>query len=253
MRDYLLDESKDMHRDMAMECYKLSQDEVSKAIRHAAKNQFVFPQFYGAWWLDCAAGLWNMIDTTNLVTTSGVPLKKHLREVGIKKLGTQDRDNPHPPPNSFEAHIQKVEKRFWEKRFRVYAQWKKEWYNQYLKVGWFKTLMGFVCQGLMSRNDVINYPVQCDSFQCLLWSLNRIVNHELRKAKMKSLIVGQIHDSILGDVPDCELNDYIALCREVMTKTLLEFHKWIIIPLEIEVEITPIGGSWVDKTEWKTP
>jgi DNA polymerase I-like protein with 3'-5' exonuclease and polymerase domains len=63
--------------------------------------------------------------------------------------------------------------------------------------------------------------------------------------------VGQIHDSIVGDVVEKELEEYVALAREVMTKKIREAWKWVIIPLEAEVEVTPVGGSWVEKKEWK--
>ena len=52
-------------------------------------------------------------------------------------------------------------------------------------------------------------------------------------------------------MPDEEVPDYVALCREVMTKKLREFWDWVIIPLDIEVEVTPVGGSWAEKTEYK--
>lgn len=250
MRKYLLDKTKDMHRDMAMACYMLGLEEVGKLIRYSAKNQFVFPQFYGAWWLDCAAGLWRIIDTLKLKTESGVPLRDHLKAHGIKRLGDQNRENPDPKPGTFERHIMEIEKHFWGKRFPTYAKWKKQWYEDYLRKGWFQMLTGFICQGLMVRNEVINLPVQGASFHCLLWSMNQIVNHELRKAGMKAQVVGQIHDSIIGDVPDEEVPDYVALCREVMTKKLREFWDWVIVPLQIEVEITPLGGSWAEKVEW---
>ena len=51
---YLADKSLDMHRDMAMECFILQQPQVSKWIRHAAKNKFVFPEFYGSYYKKCA-------------------------------------------------------------------------------------------------------------------------------------------------------------------------------------------------------
>ncbi len=250
MVTYLNDKTKDMHRDAAMECYLLPKNEVTKHIRYAAKNRFVFPQFYGSWWLECAAHLWHMIDTLELKTTSGVPLRQHLKEHGITKLGTQNRENPHPTRGSFEEHIQRVERRFWEKRFQVYAKWKKDWYNKYLEKGWFPTKTGFICQGAMARNDVVNYPIQGAAFHCLLWSLIEL-NKELRRSKMKSLLIGQIHDSIIGDVPDEEVDDFTAMTREIMIDRLMKAWKWITVPLEIEMEMSPVGGSWFEKEGYK--
>lgn len=249
MRKYLLDKTKDMHRDAAMDCFKLKLEQMTGKIRYSGKNQFVFPQFYGDWWMSCASALWIAAET--LETAQGVPLRQHLAKKGITELGAQDRKSYKPEDGTFEAHIQKVEKIFWEDRFSVYAQWKKDWYAEYQANGWFKTLTGFICQGLMGRNEVINYPVQGISFHFLLWSMNRLVLEELDKNHMKTKVIGQVHDSLVSDVPDEELDDYIALATEVMTKKVREFWPWITIPLEIEVDVTPVGGSWVDKKKLK--
>jgi len=248
MIEYICDETKDMHRDMAMECYRLSQDEVTKKVRYCGKNMFVFPQFYGDWYLDCARSLWEAIDSMHLETASGTPLKEHLKSQGIKRLGDLD-PKEKPVKGTFEHHIQQVEKHFWEKRFSVYARWKQRWVKKYQERGWMKTKTGFICQGYMKRNEIINYPVQGSAFHCLLWSLIQLVLKELRKRHMKTLIVGQIHDSIVADVPHEELDDFLALANYVMTKKLTRRWKWINVPLEIEAEVTPVDGNWSQKKE----
>lgn len=245
MLDYIHDPSKDMHRDMAMQCYLLPQEEITPKIRYNGKNMFVFPQFYGSWWLDCARALWEAAQKDT--TASGTSLLEHLHEKGIKKLGAQDKSNPRPKPHTFEAHIAKVEANFWGKRFKLYTQWKKQWYSEYRKKGWFLTKTGFICQGYMSRNDVINYPVQGSAFHCLLWSLNDLVLRRMRKAHMKTQIVGQIHDSIIADAPEREVDDFLHLARDVMVDNLKSEWGWIIVPLKVDAEVTTIGGSWVDK------
>ncbi len=248
MIDYICDPSKDMHRDMAMECYKLPLAEVTKNIRYCGKNMFVFPQFYGDWYIDCARSLWDAMGKLHLTTTSGTPLRQHLMDMGIRRLGDLD-PREKPQPGTFEAHIQQVERRFWKKRFPVYDKWKTKWFEQYKKRGYFETLTGFVCQGHMKRNEVINYPVQGSAFHCLLWSLIRIVRRELKRRKMKTLIVGQIHDSIVADVPDEEMDEYLALCQRVMVDELRKHWPWIIVPLEIEAEATAIDEPWSKKVK----
>ena len=68
---------------------------------------------------------------------------------------------------------------------------------------------------------------------------------------MKTLVVGQIHDSIVADVPESELGDYLHLANDVMTRQLPRVWKWIITPLEIEAEVSPLNGCWADKKEVK--
>jgi DNA polymerase-1 len=246
MLDYIADPTKDLHRDMAVECFMLRPEQVTKDIRYCGKNQFVFPQFYGDWYIDCARSMWAWIGRRKLVTADGTDLYTHLRSKGIKRLGACD-PKEDPIPGMFEHHIRQVERRFWEKRFAVYGNWKRKWYESYCKRGRFETLTGFVCQGVLKRNQVINFPVQGSAFHCLLWSLNRLVLYELRRAKMKAKIVGQIHDSLIGDVPDEEVSDYVALCERVMTKDLPKLWKWIIVPLTVEAEATPVNGNWSEK------
>lgn len=238
MINYICDPTKDMHRDMAGECFLVDPSRVSKLMRYCGKNMFVFPQFYGDYFGNCAKAQWAAIDSLELETTDGIPLREHLRKQGIRSL------------KSFTNHIEEVEDEFWNERFKVYQAWKDRHWQEYLKRGWFQMKTGFICQGLMGKNDAINYPVQGAAFHCLLWSLARI-HRTLRRRKMKSMIVGQIHDSIVFDVVPEELEDLLDICRRIMTEDLLKAWDWIIVPLEIEVEVAPIDSSWFEKKETK--
>lgn len=245
MIKYIKDPLTDLHRDMAMECYSLDQSEVTKEIRYCGKNMFIFPQFYGDYWVDCARNLWEAISKMRLKTVSGTPLRKHLKVKGIKRLGELD-PRTQPKKGTFAYHIKEVERTFWDEKFPVYKQWRLDWFKEYQEQGWFETLTGFICQGYMKRNETINYPVQGSAFHCLLWSLIRIIR-ELRRRRMRTKIVGQIHDSIVATSPSDELDDYIGLAREIMVDDLREAWSWLIVPLDIEAEVVPIGGSWYDK------
>lgn len=226
----------DMHRDMAAECYKLPKDQVSKMTRFYGKSKFVFPQFYGSYWKQCAPSLWSIVDVAELKTESGKSLRKHLKSVGLDSY------------KRFENHIKEVEEDFWSNRFEVYAGWKDEWHDAYLEKGFFDTLTGFRCSGEMSRNQVINYPVQGSAFHCLLWSLIQL-NKEFVRLGMDTVIVNQIHDSLLFDVPMAELDDLCDLCVDIMTKKVANHWRWINVPLAIEIEATPEDGSWNEKQE----
>lgn len=248
---YIKDPTTDMHREVASDCYLLDQNQIGKQVRYCGKNMFTFPEFYGSYYIDCAANLWQAIDHMKLKTGKdgdGISLKKHLRSKGIKTLGKCD-PKERAVKGTFEHHIQEVERVFWKERFPVYAQWKEDWYNAYLKEGGFTTLTGFREDGYYKKNDVINHPAQGSAFHCLLWSLIESVKC-LRKHKFKSLIVGEIHDSCLGDVPVGEVQDYLNLLREIMIDRLMKAWKWLIVPLDTEFEICPEGDSWFDKKEW---
>ncbi len=261
MLAYLEDDTKDMHRDMAMECFKLPLKELTPAdktdtaevkrakdIRYCGKNMFVFPSFYGSFFLDCARNLWNAITSMNLHTRDGRSLLIHLREQGIREVGDLN-PTEKPRKGTFERHLQKVEQDFWEKRFPIYDRWKKNWVKAYRRDGYMLTKTGFICQGYLKRNEIFNYPVQGSAFHCLLRSLIHL-QRRLDESKMKSLIVGQIHDSVVSDVPDEELNEFLALSQEVMVDDLKDAWDWIVTPINIEAEVTPVNGNWYEKKEW---
>lgn len=244
---YVSDNRTDMHRDMACQCFKLIKKEITKDIRYVAKNRFTFPEFYGNWYKAVAKDLWEAINELDLSTTSGVPLKKYLRQKGIKRLGKCDpKEDPHP--NTFEYHIQEVEKDFWQRRFQVYNQWKMDWNDDYIEKGYFDTLTDFRCSSIMDRKQCINYPIQGSAFHCLLWSLIRI-QKLLRKYNMRSLIIGQIHDSMIMDVVEREIESVFDIVRQVTMVDLANHWRWIIVPMKIEAEVSPPGKSWYEKKE----
>lgn len=243
MLDYINDPTKDMHRDMAAQLYMVPPEWVKKhgkEHRYGAKNKFVFPQFYGDYYVNCARALWDWAVRAKLKSPEdGVSLIQWLARHGVKNL------------SDFEQHVKSVEDDFWGRRFREYDAWKEQWYEDYLRDGGFETLTGFWIEGEMERNQVINYPVQGTAFHLLLWSITRI-NRILRQRKMRSRVMQQIHDSIVGDVVVEELKDYLDIVRQVITVDLLREFRWIIVPIAIENEICPPGRSWFHKrqVEW---
>lgn len=235
----------DIHRDMAAECYCLDRDQVTKNSRYFAKNQFVFPILYGSYYISCAKNLWNVIHRDKITTTDGVGLYDHLLEQGITELGDLNPRND-PRPGTFEKHIKEVEEDF-NKKFPEWSEKKEKWWDKYVKNGQFRISTGFVCSGVYSRNQLMNTPIQGPSFHILLWSLIQINNY-FKKHKMRSKILCQIHDSIMMDVFEPELQDVIEICQRIMTKEVRKHWKWISVPLETEIEVAV--RNWHEKKEW---
>jgi hypothetical protein len=174
-------------------------------------------------------------------------LKEHLHSKGIRRLGECDPEEK-PKQGTFEHHLQQVEDDFWNNRFREYGRWRREWYRRYLDKGYFDLKTGFRIYGTFGRNEVTNYPIQGSAFHCLLWCLIQVAR-ALRKYRMRSRIVGQIHDSMIGDVPQKELRDYLEIVEETTTVKLRKHWDWIIVPMTVEYEIAPPQASWFDKRE----
>jgi len=240
MLAYASDSSLDIHRDIAAECYMLPVDKVDKKARYHGKNSFVFPILYGSYWGNAAENLWIGASTVKI---DDVPLLDHLRSQGIVSLG----DKKTPMPGTFRHHIKQVEENF-NQRFSHWSESKDRWWDDYLGRGWFEMQTGFVCHGVFSYNNLMNTPIQGASFHLLLWSLIQI-NKWLKKHKMRTRIITQVHDSILADVHRSELEDYLAKVEEIMTQRVRQHWDWIKTPLEVEVEMGET--SWYDKKPYK--
>lgn len=234
---YVRDPTKDMHRDMAEKIYILARDQINKPIRFSAKNAFVFPEFYGDYYERVGPSLWENISSLNL-TVNNISLYDHLKQ---HKINNKEE---------FTEHIKKIEEFFWKKQFKVYGEWKKQNYFNYLEKGYFDTVTGFRCSGLMRYNATANYPIQGPAFHCMLWSLIQL-NKKLKKYKFKTKICGQIHDSINFIYHKKELDSVMELSQEIVHKELPNHWRWIIVPLEIEAEIAPLGQTWYDKKAYK--
>src|SRR5690606_25858166 len=93
---YVTDPTTDMHRDMAVELFKLKDPPKEwwkqkgpgggHDVRHNSKNLFVFPQFYGDYYINCARNLWEAMEKHNLCAPDGRPMRKHMRRNGITEL-----------------------------------------------------------------------------------------------------------------------------------------------------------------------
>jgi len=238
---YVTDPSTDMHRDMARQLFKLSKSQIGdkefgKPIRQEVKGDFVFAQFYGSWYKNCAPKLWKEIGRQKLGLADGTTLFEHLAQQGITELGACDpNDREDPEPHTFECRVREVERDFWGRRFKVYDQWKRDYFEKYQRKGYFDMVTGFRCSGVYSKKQVCNYPIQGPAAHCLLWALIEL-DAWLLKNKMKTLIIGTIHDSMLLDIPDDELQAVIHKVNKLITKSLPRHWDWITVPLTVEVE-----------------
>jgi DNA polymerase I-like protein with 3'-5' exonuclease and polymerase domains len=251
LRNYILDPTTDMHRDEAIELFMLSnydkKTEGHYTLRQAAKNGFVFPEFYGDFYESCARYLaveWGKLPLTQ-EWKSGMGIKigdTYLADHLIsKKLGSLEK---------FAQHVKKVEDFFWNKRFYGYKKWKDIFFAEYQQNGYFDTYTGFRCSGVMKKKEVCNYPIQGSAFHCLLWCFNR-VDQIAREEKWDTKLIGQVHDSMLLDIHPAELEHVYWTIKRVVEEELLAHWRWITVPMEIEFEISDVDTSWADKKDYE--
>jgi len=222
---YLKEPGTDMHRDTAAILFKKKPESVSKEERQLAKNKFVFPIFYGASSASMAPNIWESLSL------------EHKQQLGMTKYEV------------FEQHVKKVEADWWERRFPVYARWRKVVYEKFLADGYIDYYTGFRALAPCGFTELVNRPIQGSACHCLLYTLIR-AGKRIRELSGRSAVIGQIHDSIIGDIhPEEE-----AQCNEIIRQegivNLRKDWKWIIAPLEIEVAKAPVDGAWSGLEEY---
>jgi len=233
--DYLVSGG-DMHRDEAKHTFLFLDEEwdqldksLAKDLRFYSKNMKVFPYFYGSYYKSCAWDLWGV--------SGELKIRNHLR-------GKRIRDY-----DDFLEYMIEDEKRFWTK-FRVFREWQNGVEESYISRGYIEYFTGFRVGGFLSHNELLNYRIQGTAFHCLLWSLIKL-NNRIKKERLRTKIIGQIHDSIVFDLHPDETYLILQLCQEVMTEDIRKEWDWIIVPLEVEFEVTEIDQPWYYKKEVK--
>jgi len=235
----------DMHKDMAIELYMLNGLDKShrgeKNLRQGGKNGFVFPEFYGDYYGNCAIGLLKWAEISEL--KDGTPALAHLANKGLITL---NKEGVVKNSDKFIEHVKNVEDMFWNERYRTYNKWKNTWWNTYQKKGYFDMYTGFRCSGVMNKKDACNYPFQGSAFHCLLWSFIRA--DEVAYAEgWGSKLFGQIHDEMLLDTHPDELKMVSGRIQQIMCKELPEAWDWITVPLEVEADVCEVDRPWSEK------
>ena len=245
MIEYIKTSPGQMHTDEAYNIFLLEDnflkavgkgEKWAKLLRFIAKNNFVFAQFYGDYYVHCAKNIWEAIQEPDVVIDDGTHIIDYLKEFKIK--GYKD----------FEDHIKDVEDVFWNEKFKVYKQWKEDYWNSYIEKGYLELLSGFICTDIMTKNECINKPIQGTAYHITQYSINHL-NDALKNDGWKSKIIGQIHDDVLHDADPNELDDLIILADEISTKQILKDWTWINVPLKVENEISEIDGNWAKMKE----
>lgn len=243
---YVCDPTRDMHYDMACQLFKLDRSQVTKDLRNAVKSAYVFATFYGSYYGLTAKDLWEYAGDLDgkpmTLKDSPTTLHEHLASKGIRELGDVDE----PAAGTWAAHVKSVDDDFWGSRFKVYAEWKRRWYDAYCREGGFSFLTGFAVHAAgLDKKQVCNSPIQGSGFHCLAWSMNEL-HAWLKRRRMKSRVIGEIHDSINLDLDPAERDDVLDMATRIMEQKVKTFAPWLNIPLIAEPEVAPIDGSWYD-------
>lgn len=244
----IITEQLDPHTNFAEKSYFVTKEwrdankDLAKKLRHQAKTG-VFAMQYGDVYYSVAVNMWKMVKHPEV--------RSLLASRGITKLGVHYEGKKaiiDESSGTFVRHMKSVDSHYWNVLHPVYDQWRKDFWNEYLRKGYFFNYLGFRFHGVFKRNEVINFPVQSVGFGILLWSIIRI-NKEIKRRGMKVRICLEIHDSLVAECPEDELEEFVSMCKEIMIEHTREAFSWMIFPLRAEVEHSPV--SWHDKKGYK--
>jgi uracil-DNA glycosylase family 4 len=230
---YLWNPKSDMHFDQGKALFILDSDGMNKSLRYNAKSEFVFLQVYGGKAAASAKYLWfSSMDIKTGKNSDGPILRRHLAQQGIRNL------------DDFTEHVREVESAFW-KKFPGIRRWQKAQGEFYLKHGYVETQFGFRRSGYLKWEVILNTQTQSTAAHLLWWCFDRVDQIRI-KEKWKTKLLGQVHDSILPDIHPAEEEHVMKTINRVMTRDMIEKFPWIIVPIDIEIEVAEAGQSWYD-------
>jgi DNA polymerase I-like protein with 3'-5' exonuclease and polymerase domains len=238
MINYVQNKANDMHGDIANKIFFRKKGTKNKVERNLVKGDFVFAQFYGSTariYTDEQKKLGYGEVTLNLWEGINEESKQQLFDNGIKDI------------YDFQNHILKIEEEFWNETFEDYKQWKFDNWREYKEKGYIDTKTGFRLNAIMGFNQANNFPIQGTAFHIALKTLIEL-NKFLRKEKFKSVIIGEIHDSIIIDCDPSELRFIAKIIKDIIYKIKQEW-AFINVDLTVEFAVTGINESWANKKE----
>ncbi len=200
----------DMHSHWAIKLFGLkgySYEQVKEQFgeneRFLAKNNFTFANFFGAGFQSIAEEM----------------RKSEFYKTFVYNIYNQRKTKAEAFDSYYYNfslnHIKDCQNQFYE-RYKIYKAWQDSLVDNYYKKGYVDNPFGFRRRFPLTRNEIINYPIQSTSFLLLLDSLISI-DDELEKGGFQSHLINQIHDSGKANCLKYEAGDLIDLVDDKMT------------------------------------
>lgn len=242
---YVSDLSLDMHRDLAAKCFWYDSKDVPDAVRGSViKGPLTFSQFYGSYFKNSASGILEAMDIIDPVKAFGVDLKQRCMDHGIRTFH-ESKDGEQL--SDWEAHIEGIVNYLWNDMFPDYMRYRNDTWAFYKKHGYIDMVTGFRYNGIASKTELTNAPVQGPAYHIQQWCFNYIMKR-IKEKKMDTKIIGSIHDAILADVPTYEESHYLNTVYEAFQEVRNHW-KWLNVPVFIEAEKSAVDGNWAEMTK----
>lgn len=268
-----LDGGVDMHKDNCLYVFFTNDEEFhalkqydeehhtkyAKALRNGGKTAS-FAALFGSAKQTMGESLWKAMDDNDLHVTPTETAKNRA----IKALNMQNKyeeylndcrlqgEAPMEKAEFFyleyEEYIDGFIKDFWNNRMKVTKEWRDHTYQKYLETGKVEYPTGLTIRDIMTRNSLLNGPVQGSGSCVTLFCLCRLIKL-IEQKKLKSFPVLVIHDDIVSNVYEDEVVEYVRLLKQVMEVETQQVFPWLTVPLHAEPEIT--FTNWAEKQEYK--
>lgn len=141
--------------------------------------------------------------------------------------------------------LQPFHDEFWDK-YRGVLAWQRALEAFYAERGYVETATGFRRHEPMSRNELINQPVQGTAAQIVLDAQYRIDHIAYESERPHWVPIMNVHDDLSFYLPLASLEEDI---ERIAREMCLSPYKWVNVPLAVEVSL---GDNWCDKTELVT-
>lgn len=143
---------------------------------------------------------------------------------------------------------------FWSK-YRGLKRRHEDWIKEVYRTGrlvnpsgrWFKFHKQKRDDGSWgySRTQIVNYPVQSLATGDIIPLAVAVANSRVRKLGGKTVFVNQVHDSLIYDCPESEVEQVARVVVDVMNDLPSLIHKYLgfefNVPLTVEAKV---GTSW---------
>jgi uracil-DNA glycosylase family 4 len=135
---------------------------------------------------------------------------------------------------------------FWD-RYKGVLKWQDNAVAKYWETGYVETKTGFRRREPMTRNEMINQPIQGTAGHLVIDAETRICRVSYEEDDDALTPVLNVHDDLSFYFPQKRLDDLIPYVAEQMCRAPPEFE--LTVPLTVEVSL---GDNWCDKEELAT-
>lgn len=260
-----LDGGVDLHKSNALYMFCTNEEEfaalkaydnehhtkLAKSLRNGGKTAS-FSALFGAMQDVVGESLWKTMFDANLHVTPTETAYERVRKVlrmderyadyVNSKKGNLTQDEFFY--QCYEEHAKAFLDDFWNNKLKVTKEWRDSSYESFVRNGYFEYPTGLRVRGIMSRNAMLNSPVQGSGANVTLWCLIRL-QYLIEKYNYPVQLIYQIHDDIGCRCKREFIPEWDKIMHKVMCEETKKVFPWLDTPLQTEPEYS--NTSWANK------